>query len=235
MDNLIPKVHSKPQLPSHSGKGTPVPDRPITDLVTPLSNIASNIETAIRACKEERSDFIQSRREMQMVKESLNDGYCDISGNLGDLTALGEMGKVRLFWSKDIEDPSALLKEKHESIARFIHVVQPVRDLFQLPSTSVHIFCDLAGSTIAFNRDASIFLNLRYFEAWHNDHVRDGGLIEAYTSWYFTLAHEIAHNLVQPHNSEHEFYFSSICQKFLPGLMELILEEKRRLGIPIGI
>ena len=43
---------------------------------------------------------------------------------------------------------------------------------------------------------------------------------------YFTLAHEIAHNLVQPHNSEHEFYFSSICQKFLPGLSELILAEK---------
>ena len=40
---------------------------------------------------------------------------------------------------------------------------------------------------------------------------------------YFTLAHEIAHNLVQPHNSEHEFYFSSICQKFLPGLSNLIL------------
>ena len=43
MDNLIPKVHSKPQLPSHSGKGTPVPDRPITDLVTPLSNIGKSL------------------------------------------------------------------------------------------------------------------------------------------------------------------------------------------------
>lgn len=28
---------------------------------------------------------------MQIVKESLNDGYCDISGNLGDLTLLGEL------------------------------------------------------------------------------------------------------------------------------------------------
>ena len=45
---------------------------------------------------------------------------------------------------------------------------------------------------------------------------------------YFTLAHEIAHNLVQPHNSEHEFYFSSICEKFLPALTELILAERRR-------
>lgn len=128
------------------------------------------------------------------------------------------MGKVRLFCSKgitiqayrkgfslpnfysDVPDPPELLKVKKDSIARFIHVLQPIRDLYQLPSTSVHIFCDLAGSTIAFNRNASIFLNLRYFEAWRTYHsfhwrkkliavltdddlVRDGELIEAYTSW----------------------------------------------------
>ena len=40
------------------------------------------------------------------------------------------------------------------------------------------------------------------------------------------MAHEIAHNLVQLHTSEHEFYFSSICQKYLPGLTQLTLEEK---------
>lgn len=28
---------------------------------------------------------------MQVVKESLNDGYCDISGTLGDLARLGEL------------------------------------------------------------------------------------------------------------------------------------------------
>ena len=39
---------------------------------------------------------------------------------------------------------------------------------------------------------------------------------------YFTLAHEIAHNLVQAHNSEHEFYFSSICEAYLPAFMKLV-------------
>lgn len=47
---------------------------------------------AIRACKEERSDLIQSRKQMQTVKETLNDGYCDISGNLDDLRRFGELG-----------------------------------------------------------------------------------------------------------------------------------------------
>ena len=31
---------------------------------------------------------------MQTVKETLNDGYCDISGNIGDLTMLGELGTL---------------------------------------------------------------------------------------------------------------------------------------------
>jgi len=95
------------------------------------------------------------------------------------------MGKIRMYFSKgmvyirilrkgyiltnlnaDVSDPAEILKTKKNTIARFIHVVMPIRDLYQLPPTSVHIFYDLAGSTIAFNRDASIFLNLRYFEAW---------------------------------------------------------------------
>lgn len=162
---------------------------------------ASNIDTAIRACKEERSDLIQNREQIQMVKESLNDSYCDISGNVGDLSLLGElcrlsvtltanncvqgeMGAIRLYFSKgtvacvlredprltklnlDVPNPAELLKTKKDSIARFIHVIIPILELYQLPATTVHIFCDLAGSTIAFNRNASIFLNLRYYEAW---------------------------------------------------------------------
>ena len=39
---------------------------------------------------------------------------------------------------------------------------------------------------------------------------------------YFTLAHEIAHNLVQPHNAEHEFYFSSICEAHMDGLISVL-------------
>lgn len=41
-------------------------------------------------------------------------------------------------------------------------------------------------------------------------------------SRYFTLAHEIAHNLVHPHNSEHEFYFSAICEAHLVPLSKLL-------------
>lgn len=39
---------------------------------------------------------------------------------------------------------------------------------------------------------------------------------------FFTLAHEIAHNLIEPHNSEHEFYFSAICEAHMLALSGLI-------------
>ena len=180
----------------------------------------------------------------------------------GTVTRICRKGRNLTNFNADILDPSEVLKVKKNVIARFIHVVVPIRDLYQLPPTSVHIFCDPAGSTIAFNRNASIFLNLRYYEAWRMHHplypchLRSSGCKQTMTKSgtetspkptlhgnraslersrsarspevirYFTLAHEIAHNLVQPHNSEHEFYFSSICQKFLPGLSDLLLSEK---------
>jgi len=152
---------------------------------------------------------------MQMVKESLDEGYCDISGHVGDLDFIGEMSHVKIYVSRDTRQPQSIMTTKHDAIARFIHVIKPLVKIYNIPFTALHIFYDQSGEMIAFNRNASIFLNLRYYEAWHDADVVFGNLSSAYISWFFTLAHEIAHNLVQPHNSEHEFYFSAICEKHI--------------------
>ena len=64
----------------------------------------------------------------------------------------------------DIPDPTKLLEAKMDAITRFTHVMEPIQNLYQLPPTSIHIFYDLAGSTVAFNHNSSIFVNLRYYE-----------------------------------------------------------------------
>lgn len=54
---------------------------------------------------------------------------------------------------------------------RFLEmIVTPLKEIYGIPSTSVHVFYNLAGPTIAFNRDGALFLNLRYYEGWrkHN-------------------------------------------------------------------
>jgi hypothetical protein len=44
---------------------------------------------AIRACAPERNNLLKNREEMQVVKESLDEGYCDVSGRSGDLDLIG--------------------------------------------------------------------------------------------------------------------------------------------------
>ncbi|KAF7975917.1 hypothetical protein HWV62_8178 [Athelia sp. TMB] len=205
-----------------SNNGASGEPRPRTPTVTPQSNISSNIDMAIKACREEQGHLLRNREHMQTVKESLDEGYCDISGRAGDLDFIGEMGNVKVYVSRDVPEPKSIMYTKRDTLARFIHVIQPLAKVYKLPSTSMHIFYDLGGEMIAFNRNASIFVNLRYFEAWHDKDVQNGNLSPAYISWFFTLAHEIAHNLVQPHNSEHEFYFSAICEKHIVEFGKLI-------------
>ena len=95
----------------------------------------------------------------------------------------GEMEEVGFYYSKgtvpqshrrarpnhlntDISDPAQLLETKKGAIDRFIGVLMPILDLYQLPLAKVHIYYDPAASTVTFNRDGSIFVNLRYYEGW---------------------------------------------------------------------
>ncbi|KZT22896.1 hypothetical protein NEOLEDRAFT_1137233 [Neolentinus lepideus HHB14362 ss-1] len=235
LQNLMRRFNHPQSTSSSEGLPAFNPGLTTSSAVTPLSNIVSNIETAVKACREEKSDLLNNRKQMQTVKETLDEGYCDVSGYSRDLHKAGDMGDIPVFVSPDVldryrnqadakrNDPKrGFMEDKHDALARFIYVIQELRDVYQLPAKSLHIFCDLGGELIAFNREGSLYLNLRYYEAWHDEEVRRGDRSKAYISWYFTLAHEVAHNLVQPHNSEHEFYFSAICEQYLVPFSRLL-------------
>lgn len=44
---------------------------------------------AMKACAPEKSNLLRNREEMQMVRESLDEGYCDVTGRTGDLDHIG--------------------------------------------------------------------------------------------------------------------------------------------------
>jgi len=157
-----------------------------------------------------------------MVKESLDEGYCDVTGRTGDLDLIGSMGGIKVFAGHDLQERGTLIQRKRNVLARFLHILNPLVDVYKIPQTSLHVFADNEGQLVAFNRGGSLFMNLRYFEAWHDNDVQRGDYSKALISWYFTLAHEIAHNLVYPHNSEHEFYFSAICEDYIVPLSKLL-------------
>lgn len=52
--------------------------------------LASNIEMAIAACRQERNQQVRGRENMEMVKETQNEGYCDASGAAVDITLVGK-------------------------------------------------------------------------------------------------------------------------------------------------
>ena len=80
-------------------------------------------------------------------------------------------------------DAKAVIEIKQAVIVRFGDLVlRPLIKLYNIPSTSVHIFYDRAGPLIAFNRNGSLFLNLRYYEAWHDNVCNLGSM----NSWLLT-------------------------------------------------
>lgn len=64
------------------------------------------------------------------------------------------------------DEGKAILTLKSSVIARFIHVMTSLARVYNLNLANLHIFYDTKGVLIAFNRNGSIFLNLRYYEAW---------------------------------------------------------------------
>ena len=139
-----------------------------------------------------------------MVKESLDGGYCDVTGMAGDLAFIGmcsascdflshydvgstgSMGGVKVFAGLgeavllylnpesltsnplivEIPERQTLIQRKHDVLARFLHILNPLVEVYKIPRTSLHVFADSEGQLIAFNKSGSLFMNLRYFEAW---------------------------------------------------------------------
>ena len=101
----------------------------------------------------------------------------------------------------DIPEPTKFLEGKKHILKRFIGVMVPILDLYELPLAKLHIFYDLDGSAFTFNHNGSIFMNLRHYEKcrmyhflrlYHihssglkidDEQVRSGTLVEAYTWW----------------------------------------------------
>ena len=148
--------------------------------------------------------------------------YCDVSGVDMDLRRAGTVAGMQVYVSAEL-DPHATLRHNHDALTRLIELVyRPIGAIFGVDPRVLSVFCDVRGPSIAFNRGGSIYLNLRYYLAWHDEDVRAGRLAAPLVSVYFSIAHELAHNLVSAHNSEHEFYFSSIAEQYFLALAKYI-------------
>ncbi|KAF8415909.1 hypothetical protein L210DRAFT_876000, partial [Boletus edulis BED1] len=182
------------------------------------------VKSAIDASKRNHADMVQVP----------NACYYNDGGPIGSLQSCGEFRclpfnqKLMLDTDTHLGVPESEFNvfmkdpDKHEPLGRFVGIAIPIVTVFDIPIPSLHIFYDLPGGPIAYNQAGQIYLNLRFFEEWHDADVKKGDQEQAQAFWFFALAHEIAHNLVTEHNSDHEFWFSAICEDHVAALSRIL-------------
>ncbi len=111
------------------------------------------------------------------------------------------------------------LSNNFDAVDNFSVVIGHLVQIFKLNISSVGIYYDPNGNTIAFNSNKAFHFNLRFFHALHR---HDWNSKSCYSYWYTVFCHELAHNLVSAHNKEHGKYTESIVMLYLPALIDFL-------------
>ncbi|RFU32230.1 hypothetical protein B7463_g4136, partial [Scytalidium lignicola] len=218
--------------PSHA----PIPDNPPTydestrgavskpsdtEKVSSPAAVQQNLMNAIQASRAHDSSSLFSPPSTQVIKEQSS--YCD-SNHSHDIAFLADASNgMRIFVSKALSTPSSsFLTANVAALNSFAILIQEVGDVYSLARKALHIFYDERGPTIAFNSNGSIFCNFRFFQQLHQKKLESGipgGRVEAGSYWWIVIAHELAHNLVKEHSSEHSFYTEMLVANYFSKMM----------------
>jgi hypothetical protein len=124
---------------------------------------------------------------------------------------------IRVFSARQHLSSEAFLLENFHVVDSFADVLHNLCGVYQLNTSSVAIYHDPSGGTIAFNANRALHFNVRFFFSLHYD--KPASIRECYAYWFTTFAHELAHHLVSHHNKEHGFYTESYVALYLPKLV----------------
>ncbi|TVY81184.1 hypothetical protein LSUE1_G006567 [Lachnellula suecica] len=180
--------------------------------------LQQNLTRAIQSSRAHDSSSLFSQPTTNEIKEQAS--YCD-STPAQNITYLADAAKgTRIFVSKTLSTPStAFLAANSTSLNAFEAILQDIAEVYNLPRKAVHIFFDEGGNTIAFNRSGSVFCNFRFWAQLHEKKTDGQGKVDASAYWFVVLAHELAHNLVGPHNAEHSFYTENLVANYFSKMM----------------
>ncbi|KAF6807567.1 hypothetical protein CSOJ01_08082 [Colletotrichum sojae] len=198
-------------------------DKPRDDgRVTSPATVGQNLLNAINSTRAHDSNTIFSPPRVNEVKEQAT--YCDSTPAQNIVFAAEASNGMKVFVSQSTaSDSGRFLSTNRSAINSFATLLVEVGNVYSLSPRSLHIFNDDSGSTIAFNSSGSIFCNLRFFLQLHAEKINraTGGeaKAEAAVWWWVVLAHELAHNLVQQHNSDHSYYTESFIQQYFAKMV----------------
>lgn len=209
LENFLPEPQGIPQgrapttSTSHGEANRPNDDGRVTNPAV----IQRNLLNAINSTRPHDSSELFSPPAQATVKEQAT--YCDDTPSHNINFAAEAPKGMRVFVAKDLSvSPQEFLRKHLSDIGQFEGLLKDVASIYGLAPTAIHIFYDEHGGTIAFNKGGSIFCNLRFFAQLHAPGFGRSpeARVEATTWWWVVAAHELAHNLVAPHNSDHSYY-----------------------------
>ncbi|KAG5950164.1 hypothetical protein E4U53_005421 [Claviceps sorghi] len=205
----------------HAGTSSPAPGQAQHDdgRVTSPAVVQQNLLNAVNATRPHGSDHVFSEPQVNQVKEQAT--YCDSTPAQNITFAAEASNNMKVFFSKDMRAPAAeFLSANIGPINAFAGLLVDIGGIYSLSPRVLHIFYDESGGTIAFNTGGSIFCNLRFFLQLHAARVTtSSGKAEAATWWWVVMAHELAHNLVSTHNSDHSYYTESFIQQYMGKML----------------
>ncbi|KAI0405310.1 hypothetical protein F4802DRAFT_193133 [Xylaria palmicola] len=208
--------------------------------VTNPAIVQQNLLNAIRSTRAYDSSSLYSPPTTREVKEQAT--YCDDT-SAKDLTLLADTSNgMRMFISSNIphQETGTFLSSNQRAINSFAALLKEVGEVYQIPKNVLHIFYDKSGSTIAFNRAGSIFCNLRFYIQLHANQMSSESRSSAVVWWWVVVAHELAHNIIGPHNADHSYYTESFIQQYFTKMMTRVTsppgtEPSIPPGIPPGL
>lgn len=167
--------------------------------------LEDNLKSAIQSCRPYGSHSLYSRGEAKEIAETKF--YCDEKPSQ-NLTSIGKVYPgIKVFTTQGGRDTQEFLLRHEIGLKAFSSVLCDCAGVFNLQIQNVNIFHDPGSKSIAFNASGSIFCNYHYFEQLHARKVLNQGQYDtALVYWWVIFCHELAHNIVQDHNSDHSFY-----------------------------
>jgi hypothetical protein len=208
---------SATSTPDEKGKDTPPPPYTAEDPrnpkpeeskpVTSPHMLQTNLLSAIQSCRPHGASSVYTRPEINQVSESKS--YCDERPSHDLEFAATLPSGINLLMAKSAGDRSAFLTENSTGLNAFASILADCTGVFSLRLDSISIFYEPGSKTIAFNSAGSLFCNYHYFKQLHQSQLLQNpgsSRGEALIYWWVVLCHELAHNLVSDHSSDHSYY-----------------------------
>lgn len=190
------------------------------DGVTAPHRLRENLLSAVQKTRPHNSSDIFSRGETNVLTETKS--YCD-EHPAHELAFVADIKHGIQMFMASPNEASTFLREHSAGLTTFATLLKSVGEIFSLNPRTLNIFMEPVGKTIAFNRNGSIFCNFRYY---HDLHERTAAHAEAFVYWWVILCHELAHNLVADHSSDHSYYTEGFVAQYFGRVMKALAQAE---------